>query len=298
VIDLVGPPAEGVRWVHVMDRGADNFEVYCHCLQQRSDWVVRVTQKQRKVLVPDGKKIPLSAYLKTLPLAGSYEMRLRARAANRERRAQPARTAKVEVRFGPLHVPLPSQKSPYVKRLSPAPIAMWVVYAVEVDVPKGVEPIEWILLTSLPVESFDDAWRILEYYEKRWLIEEWHKALKTGCRVECRQLKSKEGLERITALLSVVAVRLLQLKAAARTDPDRPARQLVPLHWIKMLLAAQKRRKHTLAMTIGEFYRELAKLGGFLGRKSDGEPGWITIWRGWQKLYLLVHGAELAETIK
>lgn len=298
VIDQVGPPPEGVRWVHVMDRGADNIEVYCHCLEQRSDWVVRVTQQQRKVLVPEGKKIPLSEYLKTLPLAGSYELQLRARGPNRERDAQPARTAKVEVRFGPLQIPVPSQKSPYVKRLSPAPIAMWVVYAVEVDAPKDVEPIEWILLTSLPVKSFDDAWRVLGYYERRWLIEEWHKALKTGCRVECRQLKSKEGLERITALLSVVAVRLLQLKAAARTNPDRPARELVPLHWIRMLVAARKRLKTTLAMTIGEFYRELAKLGGFLGRKSDGEPGWITIWRGWQKLYLLVRGAELAETIK
>jgi hypothetical protein len=150
------------------------------------------------------------------------------------------------------------------------------------------------------VESFEDAWRVLGYYEKRWLIEEWHKALKTGCRLESRQLKSKEGLERITGLLSVVAVRLLQLKSAARTDPARPAGQVVPLHWIGMLIAARKRLKHAAAttMTIGEFYRELAKLGGFLGRKSDGEPGWITIWRGWQKLYLLVRGSELASELK
>ena len=111
-------------------------------------------------------------------------------------------------------------------------------------------------------------------------------------------MKSKEGLERITALLSVVAVRLLQLKSVARTTPDHPARQIVPLHWIRMLLASRKRLKSTVAMTIGEFYRELAKLGGFLGRKSDGEPGWITIWRGWQKLYLLVRGAELAQSIE
>lgn len=102
----------------------------------------------------------------------------------------------------------------------------------------------------------------------------------------------------MTALLSVVAVRLLQLKSAARTNPTRPARAMVPLRWIRMLLAARKRSKLTVAMTIGEFYRELAKLGGFLGRKADGEPGWITIWRGWQKLYLLVHGAELAENLK
>ena len=298
VIDQVGPPPEGVRWVQVMDRGADNFEVYCHCQEQHSEWVVRVTQKQRNMIVPNGKKLPLDAYLKTLSLAGTYELELRARGQTREHGPQPARTAKVEVRFGPLHMPVPNERSPYVKRLSPAPIAMWVVYAVEVDAPEGIEPIEWILLTSLPVESFDDAWLVLGYYEKRWLIEEWHKALKTGCRVECRQLKTKERLERITGLLSVVSVRLLQLKSAARTTPNRPASEVVPKRWIAMLQAARKKTKRTIAMTIGEFYRELAKLGGFLGRKCDGEPGWITIWRGWQKLYLLVRGAELAETIK
>ena len=177
---------------------------------------------------------------------------------------------------------------------------MWVVHAIEVNPPAGAEAVECLLLTSLPVESFDDAWRVLGYYEKRWLIEEWHKALKTGCRLESRQLQSKEGLERIAGLLSVVAVRLLQLKSATRTDPDRQASRVVPLHWIRMLIAARKRLKHSAAttMTIGEFYRELAKLGGLLGRKSDGEPGWITIWRGWHKLYLLVCGAELAAELR
>jgi hypothetical protein len=298
VIDRVGSPPEGVRWVHVMDRGADNFEVYYHCREQQSDWVVRVTQKTRKVLVPAGGNPSLNAYLKTFPLAGSYQLRLRARARSRERGPEPARTAKVEVHFGRIEMPFPVHKSAYLTRFSPEPIAMWVVHAVEVDAPKDVEAIEWILLTSLPVASFEDAWRILGYYEKRWLIEEWHKALKTGCRVEERQLKTKEGLERITALLSVVAVRLLQLKSAARTTPDCPAGQVVPLHWIRMLMAARKRLKNAVAMTIGEFYRELAKLGGFLGRKCDGEPGWITIWHGWQKLYLLIRGAELAKTTK
>lgn len=304
VIDQVGPPAEGVQWVHVMDRGADNFEVYCHCREQHADWVVRATQKTRRIKFSDATTVPLCDYLRTLPTAGCYELPLRARAAQPKRghkpacKAQPARTARVEVRFGPLQMPFPAQKSPYLKRFSTEAIAMAVVHAVEVDPPKGVEAVEWILLTSLPVRSFADAWRILEYYEKRWAIEEWHKALKTGCRLEDRQLQSKQGLERITGLLSVVAVRLLQLKSAARTNPDRPAWQVVPLQWIKMLLAARKRTKLTVAMTTREFYRELAKLGGFLGRRSDGEPGWITIWRGWQKLYLLVRGAELGHTIK
>lgn len=134
---------------------------------------------------------------------------------------------------------------------------------------------------------------------RRGLIQEWHKALKTGCRAEERQLKTKEGLERIAGLLGG-AVRLLQLKAVAHTMPKRPAVQILPLHWIKMLVAARKRPKNTVAMrmSIGEFYRELAKLGGLLGQKSDGDPGWITIWRGWQKLHMLVCGAKIAQTIK
>ena len=306
VIDLVGQPPEGVHWIHVMDRGADNFEVYCHCQQQRTDWVVRVTQKSRNIISPDGRTMPLSKYLKGLPLAGTYELRLRAhglqpaRGRRKRREAQPARTACLEVRFGRLEMPFPTHKSPYLKGLSPSPIPMWVVHAIEVNPPAGEEPVEWVLLTSLPVESFEDAWQVLGYYEKRWLIEEWHKALKTGCRLEQRQLQTKEGLERITGLLGVVAVRLLQLKSAARTNPDRLASQVVPLHWIRMLIAARKRLKQTATstMTIGGFYREMAKLGGFLGRKSDGEPGWITIWRGWQKLYLLVRGAELVTELK
>ncbi len=159
---------------------------------------------------------------------------------------------------------------------------------------KGVEPIEWILLTSLAVENFEDAWEVIGYYEKRWLIEEWHKALKSGCRVTKRQLKTKERLEPLVGLLSVVSVRLVQLKLAARNAPDRPARQMVPLRWIILLQAARKNVRKGASMTVGQFYRDLAKLGGFLGRTNDGDPGWITIWRGWQKLSLMVRGAELA----
>jgi len=289
VIDRIGRPPEGTQWVHVMDRGADNFEVYCHCREQGTDWVVRVTQQDRKI-VASQEEMAISRCLGTLPLAGSYELSLRARPK------RPARTAKVEVRFGPLTMPPPRQKSRYVKRFSPSPIPMWLVHVVETNASESVEPIEWILMTSLPVETFEDAWRVIGYYEKRWLIEEWHKALKTGCRMEYRQLKTARRLEAICGLLSVVSVRLLQLKSAARTAPNRPAREIIPERWIVMLQAARKNKKisRAVSMTVGEFYRQLAMFGGFLGRKSDGEPGWITIWRGWQKLYLIVRGAELA----
>ena len=99
------------------------------------------------------------------------------------------------------------------------------------------------------------------------------------------------------ALMSVEAVRLLQLKSVARSEPERPAEEVVPELWILMLILARKLPRGK-KMTVGEFYRGMAKLGGFIGRKSDGEPGWITIWRGWERLNTLVRGAELADELK
>ena len=292
VIDQIGTPGDGVQLVHVCDRGADDFEVFCHLLQNEGDWVVRASSTHRLILTPDGEKIPLIEYLPSLPVAGMYELRLRARPG------QSARTAKLEVRFGTLEMPVPRHKSPYVKSLDPRPLAQSVVWVREVDAPAGAIPIEWVLYTSLPVTSFEEAWAVIEYYECRWLIEEYHKALKTGCGVQRRLLRETGRLEAMVGLMSVVAVRLLQLKSVARSDPDRPARAVVPPLWLQMLKAVRKKLRRIHDLTIYEFYRELAKLGGFLGRRSDGEPGWITIWRGWEKLNTLVQGARLAIDLK
>jgi hypothetical protein len=288
VVDQIGRPPDGAQFIHVFDRGADDFEVFCHLRENRDDWVVRAKSLHRVIQTPAGKNLPLNAYLSTLPVGGSYELCLRARPR------QPARTAKLEVRFGALSMPVPRHKSPYLKALNPQPIEMYVVWVREVDPPKGVEPIEWVLYTSLPVHTFEDASIIIGYYECRWLIEEYHKALKTGCGVQRRVLRKAKRLEAVVGLTSVVALRLLQLKSVAYSEPDRPARTVVPSLWLKMLKAARKNLRRVHDLTIHDFYRELAKLGGFLGRRSDGQPGWITIWRGWEKLNALVQGAELA----
>jgi len=142
------------------------------------------------------------------------------------------------------------------------------------------------------VESFDHAWEVIGWYENRWLVEEWHKALKTGCRLESRQLQSVDRLLPLTGILSLVAVLLVQLKCAARTNSDDPASALVPALWLKLLKG--KRKTKTCDITNYEFWRAVAKLGGFLGRRHDGEPGWQVIWRGWQELHTLAEGATLA----
>jgi hypothetical protein len=287
VIDQIGPPAEETSFVHVFDRGGDNFEVYCHLLQQRSDWVIRASQINRCVLVGDlEESMPLKAYLPQLKPMGSYTLSLRARPG------QSAREAELEVRIGRIKIPRPRHVSPWVRKLKQAPIAVNVIEVVEINPPKGVTPIRWVLFTSLPVATFDDAWVVIRYYELRWLVEEYHKALKTGCRTESRQLKTAGRLEALVGLTSVVAVRLLQLKSLARTNPEVPAQRVVPRVWLKMLKLARKNLNRVHDLTVGQFYREVAKLGGVLGRKSDGEPGWITIWRGWEKLNMYVFVAS------
>ncbi len=293
VIDQVGPPPEDVQWVHVLDRGGDNFEVYCHLLQQRSEWVVRAAKLNRYVLTgTDDVRMKLSEYLPKLALLGTYTLSLRARPR------QPARQAKLEVRVGRIKMPRPHHASPWVKRLHQPPIAMNVVEVVEVDVPEGATPIRWVLLTSLSVTTFLDARTVIRYYEARWLIEEYHKALKTGCHVESRQLKTAARLEAMVGLMSVVAVRLLRLKSLARTNPEIPARRVVPRIWLQMLKAARKGLDRVHDLTVGQFYREVAKLGVFLGRKGDGQPVWITIWRGWEKLNTYVQAVSLASKLK
>jgi hypothetical protein len=287
VIDAVGKPAEGVEYVHVFDRGGDNFEVYCHLLRQRGEWVIRASKLNRYVLAGDSdERMQLRDYLPRLKRLGEYRLSLRARPG------QAAREARIEVRVGRIKIPRPRHVSPWVRKLDQPPIAMNVIEVVEVDAPAGVTPIRWVLFTSLPVETFDDAWAVIGYYEMRWLVEEYHKALKTGCRTEFRQLKTAGRLEALVGLTSVVAVRLLQLKSLARVAPDVPAQRVVPRVWLQMLKLARKGLHRVHDLTVGQFYREVAKLGGFLGRKGDGDPGWITIWRGWEKLNTYVFVAS------
>ncbi len=287
VIDQIGKPQNEAEYVHVFDRGGDNFEVYCRLLKNDGQWVIRASKMNRYVLAGESEeRMPLKDCLSQLQTLGRYTLSLRARPG------QAARDAQIEVRVGRIKIPRPHQVSPWVRSLNQPPIAMNVIEVVEVNAPKGVTPIRWVLFTSLPVETFEDAWMVIGYYELRWLVEEYHKAIKTGCATESRQLKAASRLEAFVGLTSVIAIRLLQLKSIARTNPEVPAQRVVPRVWLQMLKLARRGLNRVHDLTVGQFYREVAKLGGFLGRKSDGEPGWITIWRGWEKLNTYVFVAS------
>jgi hypothetical protein len=286
VIDRVGRAPQGARFVHVCDRGADNFDVFCHLVEQHDGWVIRAAQLQRCVRTAQNDNCSLQEALHEQPLLGCYELQVR---ANKQ---QPARTAHIEVRCARIVMPLPQTgTSRYVRDCGVREVPMGVVEAREVNPPKGVKPLQWMLLTSEPVDGFDDAWRIIAWYEKRPLIEEYHKCLKTGCSVEQRQYHTADRLAPVIGMLSVLAVRLLQLKMVARQEPERPAARVVPATWLSALPKLLK--KHKGIVTVRDFFRGLASLGGFLGRKSDGEPGWQTIWRGLETLLQCLRGAEI-----
>lgn len=173
------------------------------------------------------------------------------------------------------------------------PLCCWAVRVWEIDAPPGTQRLEWLLLSSEPVSDLDDALRISRYYSLRWMIEEYHQCLKSGCKVEERQLEDADRLEPFIGIATAVAARLLQLKNDARLTPDRPAIQCVADELVQMLCKLIKVKP--AALTVRRFTHEVAKMGGFLGRKGDGNPGWKTLWYGWQKLNLILTGYQLAQ---
>lgn len=296
LIDQVGAPPEGVKWLHVCDRGADDYEVYCHAHLNRCGWVVRACRLNRIIQTPAGELNTLEEHLDAQPVQGLQTLEV---AATGQRAA---RTAQLELRYAELSLPTPQVTNAWIREHAPQePLRMSVVELMEVDPPVDAEPVRWVLLTSERVETPEQARQVVGYYSQRWAIEEYHKALKTGCRVEERYYESAERLQRITGLLAIVAVQLLKLRGLAEDHPQVPAMQVVPGEWVDTLVKVRQRpgrqapKLNTQTLTIEQFVKHLGGLGGHLGRKCDGRPGWQTLWRGLEKLLLILRGIRLKQ---
>jgi hypothetical protein len=176
------------------------------------------------------------------------------------------------------------------------PLQLFVVHVREINPPGKEDPVEWILLTDLPSETFEAACQVAEYYAARWVIEEYHKAQKTGCAMEMPQFTSTARLEPMIALQSVAAVQLLKLRDAARREEtvQRPADAIMPKACVRML-CAWRFGDAGRPMNVRECLLALARLGGHQNRKSDGLPGWITLWRGWTELQSMLRGEQVAK---
>jgi hypothetical protein len=144
------------------------------------------------------------------------------------------------------------------------------------------------LYTAEAVSTFSEALRVIGFYEQRPVVEEYHKGMKTGLQVERRQYRSSDRLQPVIGVICVQAVRLLQLRDISRRSPSTPAQGLVPREWLEVI--GQILRRPRPIQTVRDFLRAVASLGGFLGRKSDGEPGWQTIWLGLETLLVALRG--------
>jgi len=274
------------KWlVDVCDRGADTFEFLEHAFHSGRRFVVRSAYNRRV----------FAGHEEATTSEGLHEVARSAKALGNRKISvssapgRRARTAKVLISAVAVQVKAPRQKK---GDHGNEPLPLWIVRVWEPRRRKGEKPLEWFLLTNCPVEDFLTAKRICIWYECRWIVEEYHKAMKTGCGVETLQFQSEEAQKPAIALLSVVALTLLNLRDASR-HPDaktRRAAEIVDLAYVRVL--SMKRYK-TLRddLTIHEFFYALARLGGHQNRKSDSLPGWLVLWRGWEKLHHMVDGA-------
>jgi Transposase DNA-binding len=271
-----GGPPMGCTWIYVADRESDFYEPIQRCRGCGADFVIRGWH-DRVLSQGEGH---LKEQIAQAPVCGHLSVEVRARAG------RAARTARVEVRTAAM-----SLNGPRRGQSKQPDFPLNVVEVGEVEAPQGTEPLYWLLLTSLPCDTWVQVRRIIGIYTMRWCIEEYHKALKSGAGAEDSQMEQAYRIQSLVGLLAVVAVRLFNTKWLARTRPEEPVSSKVFGPQLLALLSA-KFGKPEGGWTHRTALVSIARVGGFPARRSDGMPGWQTIWRGWNRLVWMVHGLE------
>jgi Transposase DNA-binding/Transposase Tn5 dimerisation domain len=260
------------HFVSVGDREADIYDLFLVARPPGVDLLIRAAQDRKA----DHVEQYLWAAMATAPVAATVTVHMGARAG------QPARNATLTVRWRQVTLRPPKGRT---KEQLPQ-VTVWAVWAIESDPPPGVAPVEWLLLTSMPIPTTDAALERLEWYACRWGIEVWHKVLKSGCRIEDRQLETADRLTRCLTLYSVIAWRIVYATMLARAVPDVPCTVLLDdAEWQGLYCRIQRvANPPPCPPTLRQAVRWIAQLGGFQGRKHDGEPGVTVLWKGFQHL--------------
>lgn len=278
--------------VTVADREADVYEVFALAAELESEWVIRA-RHDRQLADGTGR---VAAAVAATPVLATQQVEVA------RQRNHPQRTATVELRAIQVSLAPPRengkmakvewrQAHPDVPPVGPTQmdeLPFGVVLVTEPHPPADtkIKPVHWLLVTSLPVTSLEAVLTCVRYYRLRWLVERFHYVLKSGCQVEKLQLEQANRLERALVIYSVVAAWVLQATYLARTRPDAPATMILSADAWRVLLTVHYPLRPLPAEPppIRDALRLVARLGGFLARKGDGEPGVKTIWRGFRHL--------------
>jgi Transposase DNA-binding/Transposase Tn5 dimerisation domain len=284
--------------VTVCDREADSYELFQLSAALATPVVVRANYDRpinKRSMYAEKGIVKLWPHLERQPCAGRCAVEVPARRGTKHTTPRAPRVASVEVRFVAFTLNPPKRLSSTLPNL-----AMSAIYVRETEPPAGEPPLEWMLLTNLPIENFDQAYEKVQWYCLRWRIEMYHKVLKSGFRIEHCRLGEAQRLIRYVTVMSIIAWRVLMLTLIARMHPEAPCTTLLTDQEWKVLYGTVK---NTTALpptppTLREAVIWIARLGGFLARKHDGQPGVILVWRGWKRLTDLTQGWRLAAGVE
>jgi hypothetical protein len=281
----------GERALHTMDREGDSYALLAHMLEREGRFVVRMAGMKRKVVHDEhntvGDVVASGAILaeRDVPVTAHGESHLPS-----NRRLHPprrARIAKLSITASSVVVKRPVSSS----QRTEATLSLHVVHVIEKNPPTGEKPIEWRLWTSEPIDTDEAVLAVVDAYRCRWVIEEYFKALKTGCAIESRQIESHDGLVNTLALYAPIAWRLLRMRHLSRDNRPTPAIAVLSEVQLKCLAAGLKKLKRTplpARPTTRDALLGVAGLGGHI--KNNGDPGWQVLGRGMDRLLLIELG--------
>ncbi|MGE0526566.1 MAG: IS4 family transposase [Bdellovibrionales bacterium] len=280
----------------VSDREADGADYFALSSREGVKFVVRAKEKLRKSAIHKGRLI--ASIVGEQPEAGVLRLVVRTqkrrKKGDKKQRPRYTRTAELTVRFCEVQVHSDTVLSP---RATPSECKIRAVLVEEKNPPEDFKPACWLLFTNLPVSTFEEAKEVIEIYKVRWEIETFHKILKSACRVESAQLEHVDRLKRLITMLSIVGWRLHVLTKLQRENPNLPCTEVLSDdEWKTLYIAVKKSRdlpKKPPSLRQATLW--IAQLGGYLGRKCDGEPGPLVLSRGWSRL---IHYVEMHHTLK
>jgi hypothetical protein len=286
-VEGLPPMPAGVQVTDVSDRGSDITEYIAAEVALGRRFILRSRHNRTLADDPAVEQVEkLHDRLRALPVMETFRVRVPADKGG-------WREATMGLAWQPVEFKPPRQ--PRGEHGS-EPIAGWGVIACEADPPPGAEPLEWMLLTNRPITTAGQAREAVEDYACRWMVEDYHKAMKTGCGVEELQMTTMHGLSNAVALLSVLAVHVLRLRCNARDETIRQQPARLHEEELKVQLAARdSRHPDWRAMTVWEFYIAVARMGGYVLNPRKRPPGWIVLWRGYTRLQDMCEGARLME---
>lgn len=300
LVELSAERLPDTKAVHVMDREADAYEIFCRLVEHGQDFVIR-SKDNRLLDVPWGDETEprhLHDAIESASYVMTRDVRLSTKRPDKMARLRKAprrmtRVASLRVTATSVAVRHPPFVGGKSRRGSPLPraVPLNVVHVQETSAPSGQVPVCWVLLTTLPIDSVEQVELIIDCYRRRWLIEEYFKAIKTGCAYEKRQLESSDALLNALALFVPIAWRLLKLRYLARETPDNDT--VVLTEQQVQILRARAKVPLGRRPTAASLLLAVAAEGGHI--KNNGDPGWQVLGRGYEKLLYMELGFILGQ---